>query len=156
LETGGAQLLSFDTTVELPGAGGTTLVAGPADVVRFDGAVYSLAFDSTAAGLPAGLNVDAATRLGNDVAVSFDTTVALTGRGQRLAVAGPVDLPPSSGGVFTEVIDWAAANPPDGKAPDGLNLVGASYFEESGRRFVFAAFDRAAEIGGVLFTKSQV
>lgn len=52
----GDQLLSFDVTVSLPGG----VTAGPADLLRFNGSTYTLFFDGKAAGVPAGLDLDAA------------------------------------------------------------------------------------------------
>jgi len=52
-------LLSFDARVTL---GGVT--AEREDLVRFNGSSYTLYFDGSAAGIPAGLNLDAADSLG--------------------------------------------------------------------------------------------
>jgi len=46
-------LLSFDTTLDLGG-----IVAADEDVVRFDGAVFSMAFDSSAEGIDRALDLD--------------------------------------------------------------------------------------------------
>ena len=43
-------LLAFETTVELPGR----IYARRGDVVRYDGATYSIEFDASGAGLPDG------------------------------------------------------------------------------------------------------
>jgi hypothetical protein len=69
----GHLLLSFDVTVSLPKTGGGTLTVKPADIVSFDGAGYSLVFDSAAAGNPDGINLDGATMLPNaDMLIAFD------------------------------------------------------------------------------------
>jgi len=69
-------LLSFDTTVDLPGG----VIADDEDLVRFDGANFSLAFDGSAEGLAAALDIDAAQDLGGGAfAMSFDTTGAIDG-----------------------------------------------------------------------------
>lgn len=47
-------LLSFDVTSTLGG-----IIAAPADLVRFQNGSFSLFFDASVAGLPAGLNLDA-------------------------------------------------------------------------------------------------
>ena len=61
-------LLSFDVDVVLNG-----LTFGDADVVRFDGATFSLFFDADAAGVPQGLDLDALHDLDNGhLSVSFD------------------------------------------------------------------------------------
>jgi hypothetical protein len=75
LEPGGDQLLSFDTTVSLPGS----VVAGPADVVRFDGAAYTIAFDAAANDLPGDVNVDAVALGPGGLLLSFDISVRLEG-----------------------------------------------------------------------------
>jgi hypothetical protein len=68
-------LLSFDTTVTL---GGQT--AHEEDLVRFDGSGFTLFFDGSAAGVPTGLNVDAAHFMGRGkLALSFDGSGSLPG-----------------------------------------------------------------------------
>ena len=72
--SGGDQLLSFDTTVSLPGG----IIAGPGDVVRFDGTTYTIEFDSTANGLPTGVLTDAVCVIPDGgLLLSFDITVNL-------------------------------------------------------------------------------
>jgi ASPM-SPD-2-Hydin domain-containing protein len=69
----GHLLLSFDVTVSLPKTGGGTLTVKPADIVSFDGAGYSLVFDSAGAGIADGINLDGATMLPNaDLLIAFD------------------------------------------------------------------------------------
>jgi hypothetical protein len=67
----GDLLLSFDTTVSLPGG-----TFDPEDLVRFDegGGTFSSFFDGSAAGVPAGLSLDAAHYLigADTLLVSFD------------------------------------------------------------------------------------
>src|SRR5262245_26161065 len=60
LDNSGGQLLSFAVPVSLPGG----LAARSGDVVLYDGSTYSLAFDATAAGVPAGTIVDAVAEIG--------------------------------------------------------------------------------------------
>ncbi len=61
-------LLSYDITVSLAG-----VVAGDEDLVRWDGAVFSLFFDGSAAGVAGGLDLDGAHRLPNNhLLLSFD------------------------------------------------------------------------------------
>lgn len=70
-------LLSFDARVTL---GGVT--AEREDLVRFNGSSYTLYFDGSAAGIPAGLNLDAADSLGGGnvaLALSFDGSGSLPG-----------------------------------------------------------------------------
>ena len=63
-------MLSFDTTVSLSGA-----VLDDADLARFGGTGFTPVFDSAAAGVPAGLDLDAAHMLADGtLRVSFDTS----------------------------------------------------------------------------------
>jgi hypothetical protein len=59
-------VFSFDTTITLGGAASTKLTVRPADLVEFNGLVYSMLFNASTAGVPAGLNLDAAAILPND------------------------------------------------------------------------------------------
>lgn len=72
----GNHLLVFEATVSLPGP----LAAGPADVVRFDGAAYTIELAGEEAGLPRGVRIDALATLADgrllvslDVAADFGT-----------------------------------------------------------------------------------
>ena len=51
-------LFSVDTRVALPGG----VIAGDEDVVRMNGGTFSLVFDGSALGVPAGVGVDGVTR----------------------------------------------------------------------------------------------
>ncbi|MFK7898569.1 MAG: hypothetical protein AB8G23_22235 [Myxococcota bacterium] len=69
-------LLSFDTTVDLGGG----LYAADEDLVLWDGAAFSMAFDGSAAGLDRALDLDAGHALGGDAyLVSFDTSGSVGG-----------------------------------------------------------------------------
>jgi hypothetical protein len=68
-------VLSFDAPVVLGGQ-----LCGAEDLVRFDASGFALFFDGSAAGVPAGLNVDAAHMIGGSrLAVSFDAGGSLPG-----------------------------------------------------------------------------
>lgn len=69
-------LLSFDSTVTL---GAVTVE--PKDLARFDGSNFTLFFDGSAAGVPPGLNLDAAFFLDSngDLLVSFDGSGSVGG-----------------------------------------------------------------------------
>jgi hypothetical protein len=56
----GESLFSLDTTAALPGA--VTIV--PADIVRYDGASYTIEFDAIGNGIPDSANVDAVMQSG--------------------------------------------------------------------------------------------
>jgi hypothetical protein len=72
----GARLLVFDTTVTLPGS----LTATPRDVVRWDGAAYSLQLQGANVGIPNGAAIDVVTRASDGrLVLSFDVDVALGG-----------------------------------------------------------------------------
>lgn len=105
-------LLSFDVPLTLPGG----VTAGPADLVRFDGTAFTLFFDAAAAGVPAGLDVDASDHLASTgrLLISFDGSACI---GE--VCFGPADvleLDPATG-VWRLVYDgavrqdgWGAAN----------------------------------------------
>lgn len=135
---GNDRLFALDTAVDLPGG----LHAGPEDVVRFDGAVYTLEFDGTAAGIPAGVAVDAVTRdvLGN-LLLSFDTTVDLVA-----LTAGPEDLVEFDGVSFVSPAFF------DGTAEGiaaGTNLDGAGLQPTNGH--LLLSFDVSGVIASVAF-----
>jgi hypothetical protein len=67
----GDLLLSFDTTLTLPGVG----TINPEDLVRYAGGTFTMVFDGSANGVLAGLDLDAASRVSeasNVLLVSFD------------------------------------------------------------------------------------
>lgn len=69
-------LLSFDTTVSLPGG----VVAADEDLVFWDGASFSMALDGSAEGVDRALDVDAAQDQGSGAfLVSFDTSGSVGG-----------------------------------------------------------------------------
>jgi hypothetical protein len=71
----GRLVLSFDRAVTLGG-----LSVGMEDLVQFYQGAFTLVFDGSASGVPAGMNLDAAHRLqGNRLAVSFDKGGSLPG-----------------------------------------------------------------------------
>ncbi len=110
-EPSGDRLFSLDVAANLGGG----VFAEPADVVRYDGATYSIAFRAADHGVPPGADVDAVTLVGADMAVSFDTTVELPGG----VTAGPEDLVlfASATSSFSILFDGSAS----GLAP-GANL----------------------------------
>jgi hypothetical protein len=133
------QLLSFDTTVALPGG----LIAEPADVVRFDGASYSSAFDASDNEIPEGVNVDAVALLNGDLLLSFDTTVRLDD-----VTYEDEDLAHFTGAEFVSFFTGATA----GVSPD-LDLDGAQVL---GPQRLLVSFDGSGSIGGVAFNDDDV
>lgn len=71
----GDALFALDITTTLSGAG----TVGPRDVVRYNGVTYSLEFDGSANGLPAGSRIDALSHTSDgDLLLSIDVTVAFS------------------------------------------------------------------------------
>lgn len=88
-------LISFDTTVTLPGG----ITAGPADVVRYNGGTWSLYFDSAAAGVPSGANLDGLDYLtSGHLLVSFD--IAGTVGGVTFAASDILEYTPGTPGAW--------------------------------------------------------
>jgi hypothetical protein len=69
----GDLLVSFDVTISVPRSGGGMITVKPADLVSFNGGVYTLVFNSGSAGIPDGTNLDGATMLSNtNLLLAFD------------------------------------------------------------------------------------
>jgi hypothetical protein len=142
---GGDKLVSFDTTIALPGLAGP---AEPRDVVRFNaaGGTYSLFFDGSATGVPANSRVDAvALDASNDLLLSFDITVSLP-------ILGPVDdedVVRFAGGLFSMLFDGSA----QGVAP---NLDVDAVAEEPTTGDLLLSFDGSGTVGGVIFDDEDV
>jgi hypothetical protein len=136
----GVQLLSFDTTVVLPGG----ITARPGDVVRYDGAGYAIEFNAAAAGIGPGVNLDAVAVYGSSLLLSFDTAFDIGG----LHVE-PADLVLFDGATFTSFFSAS----PAGIAP-GLNLDAADYLPCNGH--LLLSFDGSGTIGGVAFDDEDV
>lgn len=135
----GDQLLSFDTTITLPG----DLIAEPADVVRFNGTSYSSAFDASDNGIPEGVNVDAVALLQGDLLLSFDTAVRLDD-----VTYEDEDLAHFNGAGFAPFFTGATA----GVSPD-LDLDGAQVL---GPQRLLVSFDGSGSVGGVAFNDDDV
>jgi hypothetical protein len=131
----GDQLLSFDTTVTLPGG----VVARPADVVRYDGTTYTIEFLAKANGIPDGVNVDAVAVYGSLLLLSFDSAFDVGG----LHVE-PADLVLFDGTGFSTFFSGASAG-----VPAGLNVDAADYLACDGH--LLLSFDESGTIGGVAF-----
>lgn len=132
----GDSLLAFDITVELPGA----VVAQPRDVVRYNGASFSLEFDGSAEGVPDGARLDALSADGDgDLLMSFDTTVALPG-----LTAGDEDIVEFDGASFSMVFDGSAAG-----LAAGVDLDALHFATDNGH--LFLSFDTGGMIVGTTF-----
>lgn len=136
----GDRLLSFDVAVALPGG----VTAQPADVVRWNGSIYSIEFSAAAAGVPPGANVDAVVAYRGALLLSFDTSVKL---GAVQVEREDLVLFDASG--FSLFFDGSTAG-----VPAGLNLDGADEIDCNGR--LLLSFDGSGVIGGVRFDDENV
>jgi hypothetical protein len=137
--TGSVHWLVFETAVALPGG----ITATPRDVISWNGSAYSLLFDGAAAGIPAGVAIDAlGTLTGIDFLLSFDTTATL-----GAVTAAPEDVVRYAGGWSGHFIGGTAG------VPAGANL-DALYRLSNGHLLV--SFDIAGTVGGVNFTAGDV
>ena len=141
----GDRLFSLDIDVALPGP----TEVEPRDVVRYDGASYSLAFDGSTAGVPDGAAVDAVSMTGaGDLLLSFDTTVVLPAAGGGSLTVDDEDLVSFDGSGFTLVLDGSAAGIPASLDVDGVEDLGGGSYALS--------FDGSGSIGGVSFDDGDV
>lgn len=137
----GDRLVAFDITVELPGP----LVAQPRDIVRYNGASFSLEFDGSAQNVPAGARIDALSVNGDgDLLMSFDTTVSLSG-----TTAADEDVVAFDGTNFTLVFDGSAQGVPVGADLDALHFAA-----ETGRYYM--SFDSGGMINGTTFSDEDL
>jgi hypothetical protein len=131
----GHQLLSFDTTVALPGG----ITVRPADVVRFDGTAYTLEFDAAVRGVPPGVDVDAVGAAENGVLLlSFDVGVTLSG-----VTFDDEDVARFDGASFTSFFDGSAAG-----IDPALDLDALDYLCDA---HLLLSFDGTGVVGGVSF-----
>jgi hypothetical protein len=137
--TDGDDLFCFDTTVELPGP----VYAQRGDVVRFDGADFSIEFDASAAGVPAGAVTDAVAETGG-LLLSFDTTVDLGGG----VTAADEDLVRWDGATFTLIFDGSAAGIDAALDVDAAQHLGGPSWALS--------FDTSGNVGGIDFDDEDV
>jgi len=119
----------------------------PRDVVRFDGAAYTLFFSGAAAGVPPGVDVDAVFLEGGDTGdliLSFDVPTTIAG-----AIYEPADLVRFSGGIFTVFFDASAATTP---IPISTNVTAAD--QRAGSTLL--AFDVPTTLGGTTYLPGQI
>lgn len=146
VRAGGIQLVSFETSVVLPGG----LVASPGDVVQtnFDGsAPYTMVFDASTHGVPDGARVDAiayTSNVGGDLLLSFDTTVTL-----GAITAADEDIVRVIGASYSLFFDASSAG-----VSSALDLDGATWVPANGSLLV--SFDTGGTIGGVTFADEDV
>lgn len=137
---GGASLLSFDTTIALPGG----LVVRPGDVVAWDGVSHTRLVDATSVGIPHGVRTDAISLAPDGLLLSFDTDVLLPG---DLAVADE-DLVRFDGTTFALVFDGSALG-----LSSALDVDAAE--DRGGNAFVLS-FDTHGRIGNVDFADEDL
>ncbi len=140
LDVNGDRFISFETTTALSGG----VVARPGDVVRYDGAVYSIEFDASAAGLPDGVRTDATSLSASGLLLSFDTTVDLGGG----LVAADEDLVAWNGTSFGLLLDGSAAGIAAALDIDSAQDVGGGQF--------LVSFDTSGQVGGVVFDDEDI
>jgi hypothetical protein len=139
LDTNGDRLVSFDTTTAL--SDGT--IARPGDVVRYDGAGYSIEFDAAAQGVPNGTQTDAASLAAGGLLLSFDTTVSLGG----ITIADE-DVVHWDGSSFSLLFDGSSVG-----LADALDVDAA---QDLGGGSLLVSFDTSGTIGGIAFDDEDV
>jgi hypothetical protein len=139
-DVNGDRFISFDTTTALSGG----VVARPGDVVRYDGAAYSIEFDASAAGVPTGVLTDATSLAPGGLLLSFDTTVDLGGG----LVAADEDLVRWNGSSFSLAFDGST---------EGLDLsLDIDAAQELGGGSFLLSFDTTGQIAGLVFDDEDV
>jgi hypothetical protein len=139
-DVNGDRLIAFDTTSLLPGS----VVARPGDVVRYDGASYSIEFDASAAGIPMGVLTDATSLVPGGLLLSFDTTVDL---GSGL-IAADEDLVRWNGSSFSLGFDGSAEGLDRSLDVDAAQDLGGGAF--------FMSFDTSGTVSSISFDDEDV
>lgn len=134
----GTVLFSLESWADLGG-----LPTAPADLVSWDGSSYSIAFDSRANGIPAGVDVDAATTDGDELLLSFDTFADLPG-----GPYGDDDVVRWDGAAFSLAFDGSAAGVPAALDIDGVHLLSNGLW--------LISFDAHGEVGGIALADEDV
>ena len=141
----GRRLFALDTFVDLGGG----VDAGPEDVVAWNGAVYALFLDGSAAGIPAGTMIDAVGRIRSagvtQTLLSFDVPTALPGG----LTADDEDIVGWNGSTWAMFFDGSANGIPESLDVDGFDrdpVNGTRYF----------SFDTSGRIGTVDFDDEDV
>jgi len=140
LDLNGDRFIAFETTTALSSG----VVARPGDVVRYDGAAYTIEFDASAAGVPSSASTDATSLSASGFLLSFDTTVSLPG---SLVVADE-DLVEWNGASFSLVLDGSSEGVDSSLDIDAAQDVGGGQ--------LLVSFDTAGTIGGIAFADEDV
>ena len=141
--TNGDVLFALDAGAELSGA----VVVTARDVVRWDGAVYTVELAGAGHGIPAGARIDAIGVVQGDLLLSFDVGVTLGN--VTAADEDLVRLESTQPDVWSLFFDGSAAGVPVAADLDGADLVDAS-----GR--LALSFDVSGTVGGVAFADEDV
>ncbi len=137
----GDRLFGLDITVELPGS----VIATPTDVIRYNGASYSLEFDGSAEGVPAGARLDALSADGSgNLLLSFDTSVILSG-----FTASDEDIVSFDGATFSLLFDGSSSGVPAGADVDALHFAA-----DSGH--LFLSFDISGTVDSTNFADEDL
>lgn len=141
----GRRLFALDTFADL--GGGVT--AGPEDVVAWNGAVYALFLDGSAAGIPTGTMIDAVGRIRSagvtQILLSFDVPTALPGG----LTVDDEDIAGWNGATWTIFFDGSANG-----IPEGLDVDGFDRDPVNGTRYL--SFDTSGRIGSVDFDDEDI
>jgi len=119
----------------------------PADVIRFDGTLFTREFDSVAAGVQTSAHCSGVARWGDTgkLLLSFDTTFTVAGMTIR-----PADVVAYSAGAFgPKILDAQVA----GVAGD-LHVDAIDTFRT--KRYLLVSFGSGGTLGGISFTSADV
>lgn len=121
------------------------MIAQPGDVVPFDGAIYTLAFDASANGVPPGTITDAVSSLGpGDFLLSFDVTTEIAG-----ITSHDEDLVRFHAGGVMLFLDGSAT-----RVPDGVDIDAVHCLDRNGHLLI--SFDGTGAVPGVIFDDEDV
>lgn len=139
----GDVVFSIDISASLPGGIDVT----PRDVVRWDGALYSVELDGADHGIPPGARIDAIAYVQGDLVLSLDVTATLgnvTADDEDL-----VRLESTQPDVWSLYFDGSAKG-----VPAGADLDGADLLDASGN--LALSFDISGSVGGVSFDDEDI
>lgn len=139
----GDTLIAFDTAISLPG----NIFARAGDIVRFDGAGYSIEWRPSDAGLSGGIVTDAITDYRGDLALSFDTTVILPGN----VFLNDEDLVRITANGYELLLDGSALG-----IDSATDLDGASYFLTDSGELFFLSFSESGQVSGTEYDDEDV
>jgi hypothetical protein len=138
---GGDRLFTLDVATSLPGG----LSVMTADVIRYDGSVYTLELDASTHGVPGEAIADAVAVDDTDnLLLSFDTSVTL-----GAITAHDEDVVRFDGAVFSLLLDGSAAG-----VPFELDLDAVHRLVTNGH--LLLSFDSGGQVGSVLFDDEDV